>query len=283
MVDGQITWGGLTLGRPSVYRWRQLDGWEDLPGLDSSDEARPSRHGAWAGRPLAESRTVTLEGSIRAPAAEVGAAVRALRSATAVADDADLQPLTIAALGETLTAYARCTQRTISLTRDARLGHIRYTLQWVCPDPTRYGAERSLTIPAPSQTVDGLDYPVSYPLDYGAPITGGAGTAINNGSTSARPVITITGPASTPLIANQITGLTLEFALDLVEGDSLTIDTDAGTVRLNGSADRLYTLTARSAPVEAFTLPPGASSIRYRPESTSTPSAAALTWRDAHL
>ncbi|WDZ91139.1 phage tail domain-containing protein [Nocardiopsis sp. HUAS JQ3] len=284
LAPGQVSWGGLLLGAGTPWRWGQLDGWEDLPGLDSGDVARPSRHGAWGGRDLAQPRVVTLAGQLACRRSQVPAMVAALRSATRVADDAELLPLAVNAWGEELLAWARPTQRLMPLAKGARLGLIPYTLQWTCPDPRRYSVEEhTREILAPVRPADGLDYPLGYPLDYGAPMTGGAATLTNQGTTGAHPVVTITGPCDRPQIVNRATGRALEFALTLAQAETLVVDCDAGTVLLSGSADRLYTRTPASVPVEAWTLPPGAAAIQFRPLAAGPGSSAVVRWRDAYL
>ncbi|MEE2041285.1 phage tail protein [Nocardiopsis sp. CT-R113] len=210
--------------------------------------------------------------------------VAALRSATRVAVDETLRPLTVNALGETLLVWARPSQRIMSLAKGAPLGIVPYTLQWSAPDPRRYSVEEyTRSISAPVRPDDGLGYPLGYPLDYGAPITGGAATLTNAGDTGTHPVVTITGPCDRPQVVNRATGFVLEFALTLAAAETLVVDCDAGTVLLSGSADRLYTRTPASVPVESWTLPPGPSPIQYRPMWAGPGSAAAVRWRDAYL
>lgn len=284
LAPGQVSWGGLLLGAHTPWRWDQLDGWEDMPPLDSGDVARPSRHGAWGGTDLAQPRVITLAGKLLCRRSEVPALVGALRSATRVGDTADLHPLTVNAWGEELIAYVRPTQRIMPLAKGARLGMIPYTLQWTAPDPRRYSpTEQDRTIDAPIRPVDGLDYPLDYPLDYGAPITGGSGTLTNAGDTGTHPSVVITGPCDRPMIRNAATGYAMEFALTLDAAETLVIDCGAGTVLLSGSADRLYTRTPTSVPAELWTLAPGRNQIQFRPLWSGAGAAVTIRWRDAYM
>lgn len=86
----------------------------------------------------------------------------------------------------------------------------------------------------------------------------------NVGDADTQPVLAITGPAVRPTVTNQATGTVLEYDLTLAATDRLVIDTQAGTVTLNGTAPRLYTATARSTPEQAFTLSPGESLLTFR-------------------
>ena len=282
LAPGQIAYGGLVLGAGTAWRWRQLDGWEDMPALDSGDVARPSRHGAWPGRDLAQPRVITLTGMILARREEVRHRLAELRSATAVAESAELRPLVVNALGRELLAYARPTQRVVSLARGARLGHIPFTVQWTAPDPRRFSPTlHSRTITAPTESGDGLDYPLEYPLDYGLTAAGGSARVTNLGDTPTHPVLTISGPCDRPRITGG--GLVMEYDLTLADGEVLVIDCHAGTVLLGGTADRFYTRTSASVPVEAWTLAPGTTVVQFRPLWAGPGATVLVQWRDAYL
>lgn len=286
-ANGQIEWDeSLLLGADTGYVWQELDGWEELPGVDSGNVARSARHGAWAGRKLAQQRMVTLSGMVVPDSSGVQSQVRALAQATAIPEiDGAERPLVVRELdGETFLAFGHLTSRAVPLGRQYVVGPT-YALQWTCSDPRRYSlTEQSLTISAPSSGTGGLTYPLTYPLDYGTSGSPGVGTATNDGNVHSHPTIVIHGQAVTPRVIDQTSGRRLEFDLTLAAGDTLTIDTHNGTVKLNGGANRLYTMTALSAPVEAFVLPPGSSDIAYRADSfgSGTPRIE-MSWRHAHM
>ncbi|XXZ49916.1 hypothetical protein AAGT00_16595 [Streptomyces cavourensis] len=85
-------------------------------------------------------------------------------------------------------------------------------------------------------------------------------------------------------MTNLATGEAIEYDLDLAADDELLVDTREGTVTLNGTASRLYTATARSAPEQLFALAPGASSLVFRaaPGSTDPRASVSLRWRSAY-
>lgn len=257
----RIEWRGLVVGG-DPYRGRKLDGWEDLPTLDSGDVERPVRHGAWAGTSYAQARTVTLNGLIRCPRGELVDRVRELRRACAVPTDDTLYPLTITAMGETLTAQARVSQRIITLTKDVPLGHAPFTLQWTCPDPTRYEPD---------------------PVQLAIP-PGGYRVAPHHGDVATRPLVTVYGPCTGPVLRRAGTpDIVLGFDLEVLAGETLAIDCRAGTATLDG-VDALAALTSDSVPVEYWTIPADSQTpIHFEVATSGAPARAWVRYQHAHL
>lgn len=279
--DGQIEWDGVLLGSGTPYRWVELVGWEDLPALDSGNVPRPQRHGAWPGRYLAQERVITWTARIVAEPGGFGAAVTAVRAALRIGADDTEQPLVIRTKdGETLLAYAAVTSRVIPNTPAAGIGRGTLAVMWVASDPRRYSLDQHAeTIPQP-QAGTGLQYPLTYPLDYGAVAETGDRTLTNAGSEPAPLRLVISGPVTTPALA--LNGSVLEFDLTLTADEQLVVDTGAGTVLLSGT-DRTYTLTDRSTPLESFELPPGDSIVSFRAGAFGGGSTCDVTWRDAWM
>ncbi|MEV6329621.1 hypothetical protein [Streptomyces sp. NPDC051909] len=290
---GHVQFGDeLLLGPDTPYRWRSLSGWEELPALDSGSVNRSDGHGSYPGRLLAQARTITLDDVIvRAPRGTIGAVVRALNAATALGDAE--QPLVIW-LDERgpLLSFARVLRRAVPVGNGYRLGTVTgAALQWEASDPRRYSLIEQQTetaLPAPEPGLDWQVIPgperLLYPIDFGTPGSTGALRAVNDGDAPAHPTITLHGPVSLPSVTNLRTGEVIEYDIDLAADDELAIDTREGTVTLNGTASRLYTATARSAPEQLFTLPPGATSLVFRaaPGSTDPRASASLRWRSAY-
>lgn len=279
----QIQWGDLLLGDGTSFRWRTVTGWEDLPGQDSANVARSARHGSWPGRSWAMERVVGFQGAMRPGSrAEYVAMKRAVRAATSVAETDVEAPLVIRTHDETLLAYAKPSLRIMPADEVYGAGVlVPFTIGWTCSDPRRYDlTPASLTVPAPAPGT-GLVFPLTFPLSFGTVGSPGTGTATNTGGAPAHPVLTITGPVVAPLVVNTATGTVLEFDLTLVAGESLVVDTDAGTVLLGGG-NRLASLTALSVPVEAFVLAAGDNPLALRALSFPAPGASlGVTWRSA--
>lgn len=285
LTEGQISWDERLLFDGRTLVLSALEGWDDLPGIDSGNVVRPGRHGAWGGRHLARQRVVTATGVLAGGPAKVGdveSYIADVRRITALSEGTRQRPLAIRIGGQTFEAYGQVTARTISGGAGYRAGRPAVVVQWTCPDPRRYRRRHEADMDAPTASTDGLDYPLAYPLDYGDPLVGGAATLHNGGDTGAHPVLTITGPCDRPRVTNRATGTSLEFGLTIAEGNTLTVDCDAGTVRLNG-ADRFFTLTPDSVPPEQWVISPGSNPLQFRPVWSEAGSTATIRWRDAYL
>lgn len=279
----QIEWDGFLLGTSTAYRIQQLDGWEDLPGLDMGAAAKPSRPGSWPGRTRVQSRIVTLSLQVIPDAGQMAEAMRALRAATAVSADAGEVPLAVRLHDETFLAFGTISGRVIPVNHaySQALAPVA-TLQWLCADPRRYAlVEQSVTIGAPTGGGGGLIYPITYPLTYGVAATPSNATCTNTGDTPTNPTLVITGPITTPRVVNSTLTRAIEFDIDLAAGQTLVVDTDRGTVLLGGVTDRLYTRTNFSVPVEHFELAPGDNNLTLVADVFGSGAQVSVSWRSA--
>lgn len=281
----QVEWDGFLLGTSTAYRIQQLDGWEDLPGLDMGAAAKPSRPGSWPGRTRAQSRIVTLSLQVIPDAGQMADAMRALRAATAVSTGASEAPLAVRLHDETFLAFGKISGRVIPVNHAYSQGLApAATLQWLCADPRRYAlAEQSVTIGAPTGGSGGLTYPITYPLVYGVAATPSNATCTNTGDTPTNPTLVITGPITTPRVVNSTLTRAIEFDIDLAAGQTLVVDTDRGTVLLDGVTDRLYTRSNFSVPVEHFELAPGDNNLTLVADVFGSGAQVSVTWRSASM
>lgn len=263
MKIGQIKYGNLTLGPGTPYRWQELDGWDDLPGMDDGDEPRPDRHGEWHAPMYAEARYVTLSGRIRTEPGKAGEALYQLRRATAPDPTGALTELVVrTGDGEILATEARVDMRTIAHARGYRIGWVPLTLQWVCPDPRRY-------VPTPVQVV--------------VP-EGGTRPVPHTGDVATHPTVRIHGPCEDPVVTLLgATNLALSWSLTLSSGEWLDIDTDTGRVVDDQGDDRSGDAATGSVPAEYWALPPGDSRVAFDAEDAGSSSRAVVTYRHAHL
>ncbi|GAA0430187.1 phage distal tail protein [Streptomyces luteireticuli] len=292
--DGQIQWAGLLIGPGTDYHVADsgLTGWADLPGLDSGDVLRPDQHGAWPGSLWAQARTVTAPvWLLPEDRSDAAAVARAFNSATAV--HTGEQWLAVRLHGETLACRARVTQRVVPHDRMfATRGAAKATVQWVCADPRRFGIEERSAragLPKPEggltwqQGQGGADS-LAWPLDWGRSGSVGLVTAVNSGDAPTSPVIEFRGQVTRPSLVRLSDGLRIEYDITLAPSDVLTIDTNAGTVMLNGTASRLHTAMPFSTPEQLFHLAPGENRFAFRAEPGAAGEGASVTvvWRDAH-
>lgn len=281
--DGQVQYRGLLMGAGTPYRWRELTGWHGLPEVDSGNTPRPSRHGAWPGRKLAQQRIITLTGPVRCPAAELPDVLDQLEDATVLPDDEQEYPLVVRERDAPLAVWAVCTGREIASGLRMSAGIPTYSLQFVASDPRRYTTFQERATIYPPAASGGLDFPLVFPLDFGQAGTGGSRILTNRGNTATWPVIDLHGAMGTPRLVNSRTGHQLEIGMQLAPVDVLTIDTYAGTITLNGTADRLYELTSLSGPVQDMYLKPGANDVALTAATWQDSARAQVRWRHAKL
>lgn len=275
---GQVQYGRVLFGSGSAARVRELIGWRDLPDVELSDSPRPQAHGSEPGLALAGPLVVTGVFLVRGTFADKMAAVAAIEAATQpsgtetalVVQDTD---------GAPALRMARVIARTIPQERHFRHSPAEVSVQWLCADPKRYDLTSLSLSLTPLVTDGGLEYPLEYPVGYGTSTGNNMGTLTNAGTTAAPVVVSFLGPMTDPGIATD--GWSLQFALTLADGETLTVDTAAGTVRLNGDADRLYTITPTSDPVDGCLLPPGDTSLRLA--ATSETGTALVSFRPTYL
>ncbi|MFD9789620.1 hypothetical protein ACFWXK_01590 [Streptomyces sp. NPDC059070] len=287
-VPGHLQFGDVLLGPGTAFGWQSLTGWEDGPALDSGSVPRADGHGSYPGRLLAQARTITVEGIvIRTEPAQMDRAVRALSAATALRDEE--MPLVIRLdSAAPLLSWARCMRRAVPVgVGGYGVGVVRGgALQFEASDPRRYSLTEQYIETRLPQAEPGLDWKtgLAWPLDWGPSGASGNLTARNDGDAPAHPLITFRGPVERPSLTNITTGVVLEYDLVLADGDALVVDTAAGTVTLNGSASRLYTVSPRSVPEQLFTFPPGATDLAFRaaPGSSDPRATATLRYRSAY-
>lgn len=262
--DYQIEYNGVLIGghgnRYQVLN-ESFEGWEDLPALDSGNVARPTRHGAWPGRRIAQERQVTAIIGVDAHD-DWAAALRDLRQLFAVPDDEVEYPLVVSTRGERLLAYGAVEARTVPMDRFSQ-GWAAVAVRWICSDPRRYSLDR-----------------------YGINVTLGELTLLSNaGNAATHPLVRIHGPIEDPKLSATDAGgnvRELEFTLTLADGELVEINTDAGTVIDNTGVSRMSTLSGSSVPVQDWVLQPGATEVVLTASSGGSKGVDIL-WRDAYL
>jgi len=279
---GAIQFGDTLLFGPQPYRWRGLEGWEELPALDDASALRSGSHGADPGALLAQARVVTLD--VLVTVDDIGSTIADLNRGTTLRDDEQALVIWLDDRGPLL-AYGRVIRRRIPVAPAYRVGvALGCTVQWSCSDPRRYEIIEQAAVTGLPQPEGGLEWPLTYPLDWGTPAVPGSVTVTNVGDAPTSPIIEWRGPVDMPALVRLSDGVRLEYDLTVGAGETLTVDTRSGTVLLD-DADRLYTATSRSTVEEWFTLPAGASTdlaFRAAPGSTSTAATMTVRWRSAH-
>lgn len=283
-ADGQLEYNGYLLGDNNITFLDAINGWDDLPPIDSGNVIKPNSHGAWSGRKLANQRIITWEGRFAANENDWVAELVRLRNAFSVPSGTEEYPITVRLHDETLTAFGALVARAIPGDRTYGYYGAKLTLQFECSDPRRYSVgENVWSLSLPTPVLSGLEYPLEYPLDYGIEVTSNTGTLYNYGNIVTPVIFTFTGPMTNPSLINSTAGMKLAFNINLSETDQLTVNTKNGTVLLNGSADRLYTRTTDSVPISMFGLIPGANSMLLSAATWQLPAGVTISWRNATL
>jgi hypothetical protein len=257
----QIEYGGLRFGgHGNVYQIiaGSLEGWGDLPALDSGSVTRPNRHGSWAGRKLAQERQVSVTIAVNTNE-DFGGALNALRLVLAPSDDETGQALVISGRDEILLALDATVDARVQPTQGYPAGWVPVAVRWTCSDPRLFNVDRS-----------GISIPVSGTVEVS-----------NGGNTATHPTIRIPGPVANPVITNLTLDRTLQFTISLAEGERLEIDADAGSAIVNGD-NVMSALTGSSAPVADFVFGRGVNQISYVATSGGSNPVTVL-WRDAWL
>ncbi len=141
-----------------------------------------------------------------------------------------------------------------------RTGQARVQFKMYAEDPRLYSvSETNVNIPFVAGASTGFGFDLGFSFGFGG--SGGSdGVFVNNvGNRSTPPIFTINGPCSNPTIRDETYGHTLTFSIDLAAGETLVINTQYKTVRLNGSVNRRGTLTN----ADWFFLQEGQTFLRY--------------------
>ncbi len=263
-----VQWRSLVLatGADAPYRLLSLEGWEELPPARYEKQARLNAHGAHRSAVYSDERLVVVEG-FSWSAAERDELLRELRAATVFGEGDDTEPLTVTAAGRTLTAGAQLLQARPMLTRgEWGVGRFGWLLQWRCPDPLRYGPPDTDSTGLPT-VGGGLTYPLTYPLQYGAVGATGRITLTNPGTAEAPMVLTVRGPLPQGFEVSDDRGRRLTYAAPVPDGQTVELDTAAGTVMVEGTASRRGNLSHADwltvPAADPFTDEPGVVTLQF--------------------
>jgi len=239
-TDLLIQLGDLTFGQvdDEGVHWHcaTLEGW-DSPDVRTQTTQRESDHGAWAGPVWLNERVITLAGKVVAPSrAALDGAIERLLAATSLTD-------TLLTVGESIPKQAVVRRSGKVLATRLTGTVLDWSVMVTAADPRRYGTDLRQESTALPSIAGGLVLPATLPWTLSAVQVTGSITALNEGSIAVRPLLTVTGPVSQPQVATLYedgTVQTLTYALDLVDGEVLTLDTDAHTAMVGGATRRRW-------------------------------------------
>lgn len=141
-----------------------------------------------------------------------------------------------------------------------RAGQARVQFKMYAEDPRLYSATlTTVNVPFAEGASTGFGFDLEFDFGFGGS-SGSDGVFVTNSGNRPTPVeFTIHGPCSNPTIRDETYGHTLPFSIDLGATDTLVVNTQYKTVRLNGTVNRRDTLIDS----DWFFLQPGQTFIRY--------------------
>lgn len=234
--------------------YRRLDGWYGSPPNRASAIDRPASDGAFGIiKTYRSARSLTFDGSLFATTPNAAA----LLWQAFAAIQADGRPITISLEDDLGTLNV-----TASLDGAVRVEEINpyaanVSAVFVCYDPLKYGAERTLTTGLPTAG-GGLAYNLFNPagaLDYGANGNLGRVQLTNSGTAEVWPRLRIDGGLADGFFAQRLdTGQTVRYDRVVPLGSWVDVDFATGAVVVDGVSDGSTYLTRG----EFFSVPPGA-------------------------
>lgn len=275
-TPGQLQFGPMLLGAGTSAGWRSLAGWRDLADVQVGDSPRPQAHGDYPGSVFAGPLVVTFTFQLRGTPGDKLADLATVERWTQPGRDE--QWLAVADGDGTWMRRARVIGRSIPQDVHFRHAPLECSIQFLCADPRRYSLDTETGQAVITSGSGGLDYPLTYPLVYGT-LSTGALTVTNTGTTPAPLVAEFVGPLTNPRVVCE--PWTLGFDIDLATGETLVVDTAAGTALLDGTADRLANITTLSDPVDACLLPPGSTTLTLT--ATTGSGLVQITYRHARM
>ena len=280
LYDWQQEYNGLLLGDKTNFELVSGDKLMGSPTARSGTIASFGRHGGVPGRHLLPLRDFFLKWDIKAQDEDTFRTRRQLLGAAFAirTEPEDELPLVFSLENRIYRINCRPIDNYIPLNMDFANFYteaaIRFEAAWPFIESNSLGSA-TLSI---ATTTEGLQFPATFPLVFGAG-TGGSASVVNNGNAPAPWVATISGDTPNPRITHVESGKFIEFVgLTIVAGDVLTLDSKNKSVLLNGTASRRSYMTAAS---RWFDLQPGSNTIQFSSGGITT-GQLTFTWRDTY-
>ena len=244
-----------------------------VQGLDAPDYRIvnypiPGQDNARVSAAYYDARTITLQGVINGATPTAHLANRSLLSqACAINRDAfgypSLTKLSFQTLdGSSYFIYVQPHKPVFDMTYPF---WSKYQLTLLAPDPRLYGVNQATSGSVGTLVGGGFILPVILPIVSSA-ASGGSGTITNSGTTDTHPIITFTGPLTSPYLHNLTTGYAFQLDYTIPGGSSVVVDMYNKTVVLNGSTNLISVVDNIST---WFTIIPGTNSFTLTTSSSS--------------
>ena len=281
MLQYQVAYLGVTLGNGTPVNLSGITGLRALAPLRTGDVPRGSADGNFSGLNYLDARmvhmdfliaaTTNAETAIRSVASVFGVnitdatayAMTVGRYLTGILGGNTLPPsmLTIQLPGRTypIACFGRPDAFDLPIDDNYQYGWVAVSAEFKVPDGVLYDLNVQQATCGLQSPTAGLRFPVTFPATFGSS-SGGSVSVNNTGTYRTHPVIRFTGPCTTPVATLNSTGQYVGVNIGLAAGDTVIVDTQAGTITLNGTALRNNNILPGST---FFTLPTGAQSVGF--------------------
>lgn len=285
-----LTMDGLPLtGRdPDGVLWsvkKPFTGWSGRTGTTGKATQRWQQHGAWLSEAHSTGRTLVINGDLR---------VRSGHGADGQAQHLKL----VAALDQLMGHIPDRVAEPLVVDEDGLRRHVRarldgdpsdpiwvnpwmvsYSFQMFAPDYRRLAGDGSgpthVETTAMPSVSGGLAFPAAAPFIVDAAVVSGEVPVLNSGTARAPVIASVLGPVPRPSIQRRETGERIWFDLDLLAGQTLDVDFDRRTVKLNGVS------RAGSRRGRWFELGPGLNTLKFDAAAYSPTATMTASWYDA--
>lgn len=235
----QFQFGTFVFGAGTPFVVTEVTGLEDLPQIRNQDDNKGYNDGMFTGRDFYSGRTLTFMLNVLAGNGNTAQQNFALFQAAINPQQTGVTTLQflLSPSDSQKQIGARVRTRVTPVTPEYTYGKITAQVTMFCPDPRYYDTGVSTLSLSPT-VPSGRTYNRTYNLTYGGGSQTGTGTLINNGWAITNPTVTITGPATNPVLTNVTTAQSITINYTLGASDVVVIDLNLKTVTLNGTSAR---------------------------------------------
>lgn len=237
----------------------------DVVGLDNAPYRETERDhegedGGFMDAEFEKGRTVLLKGNVYSASGTMEAYLDSLKAN--YAPSASLVPFYFKAPGiDERVLFVKPLGCKYDWEQMRRTGQGTVQFKMFAEDPRLYASTlTTVSIPFAAGASTGFGFSLGFSFGFGA---GGGGSdgvfVVNAGNRPTPAIFTIHGPCDTPSILDETYGHVLAFNIILATGETLVVDTQYKTVRLNGTVSRRGTLVDP----DWFYLESGQTFLRY--------------------
>lgn len=277
MREATYTINGVVLGSSPYLITEPPKGFSDGPPMRANTLPRPRQHGAFGDVGYGNAKLLELEGKIvLTGGADTWDAMNAAQDTLLGGCWVnDLTTLRITGNGIDRVVSVRSSGPGVEVVETNVHTEAAWHVLFEALDPREYSYALHSGVTALAGAATGVAFDMAGPISFGGGAVGGTILATNTGTAPAPWTARLDGPLTQPIIEHVETGKQLQLNATIASGDFYTLDSDAHSVLLAGTASR-YSLLARP---DWFDLTPGLNTIRLG--GSSGAGTLTFNWRDA--